>query len=194
MTEEDRLLRSSSGFRKLPRNATKRAEWWQGVPTVQVDVECGGHLHTLTWAEGGLHAVDHDADDEEAESVLVALGADRRRCIEVVDAWYGLDDTSAARLAVASIEKLMPPVWTARIRRDSAMPSVSLSSAPPPSIALWDTASRLRKLENLGEDLLIRRAMQGLAQLMVSSPTRSRRDDAKARLNALRQRMNLAPL
>jgi hypothetical protein len=191
---ELRIRSPALHLKKPPGTRANRVEWWHGVSPVEVSMECGGQLHTVSWADGQLHAVDHDRDDEDGESALVALGAPRRRCTEVIDAWYGLDDSSAARLAVASIEKLMPPVWTAHIRRDRAAPSVALSTASPPSTASLATALRLRNLEDLGADLLMRRAMQGLAQLMASSPTHLRRDGAKAQLDAIRQRMNLGPL
>lgn len=167
--------------------------WWQGVLAVEVSVDCGAQQHILRWADGTLQAVDHQDDDEEGESALVALGAPRRRCVDLMQAWHALDDTSAAQLARASTDKLAPPAWTAHVRtQPHASPTVALSSTAAGEVS--GMALQLHKLDDLGEHLLMRRAMQGLAALAVSSPAPQRREAAKAQLNAIRQQMNLAPL
>lgn len=64
-----------------------KTPWWAGFSPAEAEVECGGALHRLRWREGQLHAVDHP--DAAGERTLTALGGDRNRCIDLVDAWEG---------------------------------------------------------------------------------------------------------
>ena len=60
-------------------------EWWDGLLTVEVRLECSGETHTVRWQDGALNAADHE--DPAAERALAALGGERTRCIELLDAW-----------------------------------------------------------------------------------------------------------
>ena len=55
------------------------------VAPVEARLQCGGDSHRLRWADGVLHALDHP--DAAGEDLLVALGADRPECLEVLAAW-----------------------------------------------------------------------------------------------------------
>jgi hypothetical protein len=61
------------------------AEWWRGLPPVEIPVDCGDEQHRLRWEAGELRALDHD--DADGERALAALGGERNACIEVLDAW-----------------------------------------------------------------------------------------------------------
>jgi hypothetical protein len=59
--------------------------WWALLPSAQAGVSCGEHSHRLIWSEGRLTAPDHP--DAEGELVLAALGGERSRCMDLVEAW-----------------------------------------------------------------------------------------------------------
>jgi hypothetical protein len=58
--------------------------WW--VAAAQATLECTGATHRLRWAEGELHALDHD--DIEGERALAALGHERCACVDALDGWH----------------------------------------------------------------------------------------------------------
>jgi len=62
--------------------------WHHGLPPVTVSLPCGPATHRLTWRRGRL--VLHDHPGLAAERALLALGADRPTCLDVVDAWASL--------------------------------------------------------------------------------------------------------
>ena len=59
--------------------------WWTGLAPALATLECGGATHRLRWAEGELHALDHD--DIEGERTLAALGHERCACVDALDGW-----------------------------------------------------------------------------------------------------------
>lgn len=60
------------------------AGWYRRAPTVRETVVCGAEEHVVVWRRGSLAAAHHDLAGEE---LLVALGADRPACLEVVQSW-----------------------------------------------------------------------------------------------------------
>lgn len=58
--------------------------WHRRAPTVRETVVCGDEEHVVVWRRGALAAAHHDLAGEE---LLVALGADRSACLEVVRGW-----------------------------------------------------------------------------------------------------------
>ena len=59
--------------------------WWDGVPPVRAPVDCDGARHHVAWRGGRIVLEDHgNPTDERA---LVALGARRSACVDVVEAW-----------------------------------------------------------------------------------------------------------
>jgi hypothetical protein len=58
--------------------------WYQGLPAVTGEIDCGGERHRITWRRGRLVLEDHDL---LAERSLMALGAERPVCVEVLEAW-----------------------------------------------------------------------------------------------------------
>jgi hypothetical protein len=60
--------------------------WWTGLAPAQATLECGGATHRLRWADGELHALDHD--DIEGERALAALGDERCACVDALDGWH----------------------------------------------------------------------------------------------------------
>lgn len=69
---------------------TTRERWWEGLPDVGAQIDCGGHRHRITWRHGRLILEDHDV---LAERALAALGSDEPPiCIDVLDAWRRMRD------------------------------------------------------------------------------------------------------
>jgi hypothetical protein len=67
-----------------------------------VDVPCGSGRHIIRWEAGALRLDSHA--DPEAERVLVALGGEKARCVEVAEAW----DRHAADLTILSVGPRSP--------------------------------------------------------------------------------------
>lgn len=61
-------------------------DWWQGIPTAETAVACGGAQHRLRWEDGALRLPDHD--DVEGERALAALANERNACVEAADRWH----------------------------------------------------------------------------------------------------------
>ena len=70
---------------RRPNPASRR--WYQGLPPVTAEIDCGGERHRITWRRGRLILEDHDL---VAERSLTALGAERPVCVEVLDAWRAM--------------------------------------------------------------------------------------------------------
>ena len=62
-----------------------RPPWWAALLPAEARIRCGPGEHVLRWADGRLHATDHD--DIEGELVLAALGGDRTECVAMLEAW-----------------------------------------------------------------------------------------------------------
>lgn len=60
------------------------APWYEEMPAVSAEVECGGDAHRITWRRGKLLLEDHDL---LAERSLAALGGAPPMCLQVLDAW-----------------------------------------------------------------------------------------------------------
>jgi len=68
--------------------------WYRGVPPADVDLEVGEAVtHRIAWRRGRLVLVDHP--DPAGELALVALGAERCPCFEVLEAWRSEADAAA---------------------------------------------------------------------------------------------------
>lgn len=64
--------------------------WHEGHDAVTVDIATDGGTHRIAWAGGRLALQDHG--DADAELALVALGAGRCPCLDVLDAWNAQAD------------------------------------------------------------------------------------------------------
>jgi hypothetical protein len=63
-------------------------------PTVDgadLTVECAGRVHRIGWRAGHITALDHSQQEFTRERALGALGAERVRCVVIVDTWRGRD-------------------------------------------------------------------------------------------------------
>jgi hypothetical protein len=58
--------------------------WQMGVSPAAALVQCGGETHRVRWGRGKLVLEDHDLS---AERALVALGAERCPCLELLGSW-----------------------------------------------------------------------------------------------------------
>ena len=58
--------------------------WYEALPAVSAQIDCGGEEHRITWRDGKLVVEDHDVVAEEA---LSALGGRPPMCLQVLDAW-----------------------------------------------------------------------------------------------------------
>jgi hypothetical protein len=97
-------------------------EWWDGLLPVEVRLECSGGTHAVRWHDGALNALDHE--DPAAERALAALGGERTRCIELLDAWSRHTDD----LRVLTITSRGP---SDPVQADSESRFVSAVSGPP---------------------------------------------------------------
>jgi hypothetical protein len=59
--------------------------WFGCLPRCEAYVPCGQSRHIVRWEAGELRLLSHP--DPEAERVLVALGGEKSRCVEVAQAW-----------------------------------------------------------------------------------------------------------
>lgn len=58
--------------------------WYERLPAVTAEIDCGGVGHRISWRRGRLVLEDHDV---LAERSLTALGAQPPMCVELLDAW-----------------------------------------------------------------------------------------------------------
>ena len=59
--------------------------WFTSLPPCETLVPCGQGRHSVRWEAGELRLPSHA--DPEAELVLIALGGDKARCVEIAEAW-----------------------------------------------------------------------------------------------------------
>jgi hypothetical protein len=59
--------------------------WFTSLPPCETLVPCGQGQHAVRWEAGDLRLASHA--DLEAELVLVALGGEGARCVEIAEAW-----------------------------------------------------------------------------------------------------------
>jgi hypothetical protein len=59
--------------------------WFTSLPPCEALVPCGQGRHAVRWEAGELRLASHA--DLEAELVLVALGGEKVRCVEIAEAW-----------------------------------------------------------------------------------------------------------
>ena len=59
--------------------------WFECLAPCEATVPCGQGRHVIRWEAGALTLASHA--DPEAELVLAALGGEKARCVEVVQAW-----------------------------------------------------------------------------------------------------------
>ena len=59
--------------------------WFTPLPPCEALVPCGRGRHAVRWEAGELRLASHA--DLEAELVLVALGGEKARCVEIAEAW-----------------------------------------------------------------------------------------------------------
>jgi hypothetical protein len=59
--------------------------WFDCLPRCEAYLPCGQGRHIVRWEAGELRLLSHP--DPEAERVLVALGGEKSRCVEVAQAW-----------------------------------------------------------------------------------------------------------
>ncbi len=67
-----------------------RNRWFEAIPPVTAEIDCGGKEHRITWRRGKLIVEDHDV---LAEQALAALGGKPPVCVEVLDAWRRMRNT-----------------------------------------------------------------------------------------------------
>ena len=65
--------------------ATADGAWFDCFPRCEAYLPCGQSRHIVRWEAGELRLLSHP--DPEAERVLVALGGEKSRCVEVAQAW-----------------------------------------------------------------------------------------------------------
>lgn len=75
----------SAQGRRRPREP--RPRWYRQQPAALVRLDCGGERHTVRWHKGRLVLLDHDV---AAETVLMALGAERPACLTFYDRWKAI--------------------------------------------------------------------------------------------------------
>ncbi|HWF49636.1 MAG TPA: hypothetical protein VG294_03235 [Solirubrobacteraceae bacterium] len=108
--------------------------WWLGLDPAQTTIACGEHAHRLRWEQGALRAIDHA--DPEAERALAALGGQRCRCVEVLDAWSRHDGDP--RVLVLASRGPADPLdvradWTAQLGTLPSIPAPAAAPGLPPA-------------------------------------------------------------
>jgi hypothetical protein len=98
-------------------------------------VRCGGRDHVVVWRRGSLVPAHHD--DLQAEEMLVALGADRPACMDVVRGWRA-----------AMIEPAHPP-WMTFFRLTPTAPPVAFMERREVQV-LPESLRRMRTLTVVG--------------------------------------------
>jgi hypothetical protein len=87
--------------------------WWAALGPVDIQVSCGSGEHSVRWADGTLHALEHP--DAEGELVLAALGGDATPCLDLLRTWERhCDDLVVLALAPRSADDLLT-ITTAEI-------------------------------------------------------------------------------
>ena len=87
--------------------------WWAAFGPVEAQVSCGSGQHSVRWADGTLHPLEHA--DAEAELVLAALGGDATPCLDLVRTWERhCDDLVVLALAPRSADDVLT-ITTAEI-------------------------------------------------------------------------------
>jgi hypothetical protein len=87
--------------------------WWATLGPAETQVDCGPGQHTVLWADGTLHAMEHP--DAEGELVLAALGGEATPCLDLVRTWKRhSDDLVVLSLAPRSADDLLT-ITTAEI-------------------------------------------------------------------------------
>lgn len=64
----------------LPRHT----RWYEELPEVTVEVDCGGAPHRVTWRRGKLVLADHDLS---AERAMLVFGGEPCPCLRVLKMW-----------------------------------------------------------------------------------------------------------
>ncbi len=92
--------------------------WWAAFGPVETQVSCGSGQHSVRWADGTLHPLEHA--DVEGEIVLAALGGDATPCLDLVRTWAGhSDDLVVLALTARSADDLVT-ITTAEIEELAA--------------------------------------------------------------------------
>lgn len=76
----------------MPRQRnTASGRWFDTLPAVSAEIPCGGETHRFTWRRGKVVLEDHDI---LAEQSLTALGAKPPVCLQVLEAWRAMRDST----------------------------------------------------------------------------------------------------
>lgn len=100
--------------------------WWQDIPPVRAQVDCGGQPHRLLWAAGTLHALDHD--DIEGERILMALGG-HCACADILRLWQ--QHAADARVLVVTSRGAGDPVPDPAREEPRRRPHLRTGARPP---------------------------------------------------------------
>lgn len=95
--------------------------WQRRAPVIRAVVPCGDHEHVVVWRRGSLTAAHHDLPGEE---LLVALGADRSPCLEIVRGWRGgrIEPARPPGMTFYRLNPSSPPVAFMARRQVQALP------------------------------------------------------------------------
>jgi len=149
--------------------------WYDRLPAVTAEIDCGGARHRITWRSGRLVLEDHDV---VAEQSLVALGAKPPMCLELLDAWRARRDSELVcdlllRDGTISSEELA----LSRARHESELDSArSMAQRMRAHVRDQpDRAERVRLAERQAVERLEREARLWAITLTEGLPPRLRR-------------------
>jgi hypothetical protein len=137
--------------------------WFTSLPPCETLVPCGQGRHAVRWEAGELRLASHA--DLEAELVLVALGGEKARCVEIAEAWrrhtadltvLGLGPRSATDEVAVSWDDVDAAAQAAR--GGAGGPGRwGWRLASPPRAAMARAASRHQQYQEEAEDASQRR-------------------------------------
>lgn len=117
----------------MARHLKAATRWFDALPAVTAEIDCGGEAHRITWRRGKLVLEDHDV---LAERSLTALGAKPPMCVEVLDAWRGMRGTELLHELLLKDRTLSPE--EVELRRAVHQGEMAAAKQWPPGIpAHW---------------------------------------------------------
>ena len=137
--------------------------WFTSLPPCETLVPCGQGQHAVRWEAGELRLGSHS--DLEAELVLVALGGEKARCVEIAEAWrrhtadltvLGLGPRSAADEVAVSWDDVDAAEQAAR-NRTGGPGRWGWRLASPPRAAIARAAIRHQQYQEEAGDASQRR-------------------------------------
>ncbi len=158
-----------------------RSRWFDALPAVTAEIDCGGKEHRITWRRGKLIVEDHDV---RAEQSLAALGGKPPVCVEVRDAWRKMRNAEllywpGLLYDLLLDDSVLSPEDVARRKESHEAVMESVGPIPPSTRARLKNhpqgAEMLHQLERQAAERLEREKRMWAITLVEALPTALRR-------------------